>query len=98
MIHMLAQQAVDLGGFDWKHVLLALAVPVAGYVGHWIGTRGVALVEDKLRAAGHPQAADAFDVLVKNFREVATDADKKELAQQAKDAGIDHPAIERATK
>lgn len=98
---MILAQAADavtaLGPFDWKHLVLALLIPAAGYVGQWLGTRGVALLESKLRSAGHPQAAEAVDLLVANFVKVATAAEKQALAQQAASQGVDHPAIRAAT-
>jgi hypothetical protein len=98
MIH-LAQQVADAGlALDWKHLALALMIPAAGYVGTWLGKRAVAMVEDKLKAAGHPQALAAFDLLVEHFAQAATDAEKQALRQAAKDAGVDHPAISDATK
>lgn len=86
------------GDFNWSNAAWAVAVAVAGILGHWLGGRGRKIVEAKLLASGHPQAAAAFDLLVDAFSETATDAAKQRLAQDAKDAGVDHPAISAATK
>lgn len=98
MLLLLAQATADALVLDWKHLVLLMLLPVAGAVGNWIATRGVKLLEDKLKATGHPQAAEAFDLLASAAAKAFTDAEKQALAKAAADAGVDHPAISAATK
>lgn len=95
----LAQQVADVTqGLDWRHTLLAALAVLGPVLVNWFRTSGVKILEDKLRSMGHPQAADAVDLLVEHYAKVATPEEKAALAAAAKAAGIDHPALSDATK
>ena len=98
MFLTLAQAAASTlpAALDWKHVLLATLIPVALLVGHRIGNSAAVAIEAKLKATGHPQAAQAFEFLASQLALVATETEKKAMAQAAQAQGLDHPAVDAA--
>lgn len=98
MISFVLAQGIQLpAALDWKHVLLATAIPCAFLVGRRFANAAEQAAEAKLRAAGHPQAADALNFLARQFASIATEAEKAALSRAASAQGLDHPAIKDAT-
>lgn len=86
-----------LAGLDGKHAVLAVLIPVAFLVGRTLArSPAMRLLEEGLRAAGHPHVALALDLLSRKFSEIATDAEKSALARSAAEEGVSHPAIKNA--
>lgn len=101
MLFLLAQAAPAAPPLDLTHYLLAAMVPVLigiGFaVGKSFGNKAVVALEEKLKATGHPQAAQTVQFLAVEFARIATETEKAALAQAASKQGLDHPAISVAT-
>jgi hypothetical protein len=83
--------------FDWRHALVAFASALAPIIWAWWERGGRTWAESKLVSSGHPQAAETIEFLSSQLGKIATAEEKQALAKAAQDAGLDHPAINKAT-